>query len=69
MLMLKGTARKTEAFPEQVNCNGVMVMPQRAGGKGCLYRHKNSPGLTLTHRRSLLGDMARHLHEPVVVWS
>ena len=29
MLMLRGKARKTEAFPEQANCNGVMVMSQK----------------------------------------
>ena len=52
-LMLRQTARKTEAFREQANCNGVMVMPQRTGRKGCLYRHTSSPGLTLTRRRSV----------------
>ena len=31
-----GTARETGAFPEQVDCNGVMVMSQRTGGKGYL---------------------------------
>ena len=51
--MLKGKARKTEAFRQQANCNGVMVMSQRTGRKGCLYRHTNSPGLTPTRRRSV----------------
>ena len=53
MLMLRGKARKTGAFPEQANCNGVMVMSQRTGGKGRLYRHTSSPGLTPTRRRSV----------------
>ena len=35
-LMLRQTARKTGAFPEQANCNGVIVMSQRKVGKGCL---------------------------------
>ena len=26
MLMLRETARKIETFPEQANCNGIMVM-------------------------------------------
>ena len=30
-----------------------MVMPQRTGGKGCLYRRTITPGLTLTRRRSV----------------
>ena len=51
--MLRGKARKTGAFPERANGNGVMVMSQRKGGKRCLYRHTNSPGLTPTHRRSV----------------
>ena len=29
----------------------VLAMPQRSGGKRCLYRHKSSPVLVLTHRR------------------
>ena len=53
MLMLRGKARKTEAFPGQANCHGVMAMSQRTGGKGCLYRHTSSPGLTPTRRRSV----------------
>ena len=45
MLMLRGEARKTGGFPEQANCNdGVKVMSQRTGGKGCLYSHTSSPG-------------------------
>ena len=51
MPMLRETARKTGAFPEQANCNGVMVMSQGEGDKGCLYRHTSSPGLTPTRRR------------------
>ena len=53
MLMLRGTARKTVAFPELANCNGVMVMPKRKRDKGCLYRHTSSPGLTPTRHRSV----------------
>ena len=33
VLMLRGTARKAGAVPEQSNCKGVMVMPERTGGK------------------------------------
>ena len=29
-----------------------MVMPQRIGGQGCLYRHTTSPEQTLTRRRT-----------------
>ena len=36
MLILRGKARVTGAFPEQANCNGTMVMSQRKCGKGCL---------------------------------
>ena len=53
MLMLMGKARKIGVLPEQANCNGVMVMSQRKGGKGCLYRHTSSPGLTPTRRPSV----------------
>ena len=53
MLMLRETARKTGAFPEQANCNGVMIMSQRKCDKGCLYHRKNRRGLTLTRRRSV----------------
>ena len=52
-LMLRMKARKSGAFPEQANCNGDVVMSQRTGGKGCLYHHTSSPGLTLTRRRSV----------------
>ena len=39
---LRGTARKTGVFREEADCNGVMVMPQRTGGMGCLYRHTHT---------------------------
>ena len=52
MLMLRETARKTGAFPEQANCNGVMVMSERKGDKECLYRHTSSLGLMPIRRRS-----------------
>ena len=51
--MLWLTARKTGTLPEQAKCNGVMVMSQRKGGKGCLYRHTSSPGLMPTRSRSI----------------
>ena len=38
MLVPRECPPKTGAFPEQTNCYGVMVMSQRKGGKGCLYR-------------------------------
>ena len=53
MLMLRETARKTGAFPEQGNCDGVMVISQRKGDTGCLYHHTSSPELTPTRRRSV----------------
>ena len=51
MLMLRETARKIEVFPEQANCNGFMVMSQRTGCGGCMYRRTSSRGLTPTRRR------------------
>ena len=53
MLILRGKACTTGAFLEQANCNGVTVISQRKCGKGCLYRHTSSPGLTPTRRRSV----------------
>ena len=44
---------KTEAFHEHEHCSGVLTLSQRTGGKGCMYRHRMSPGLTPTHRRSV----------------
>ena len=52
MLMLRETAHKTGAFPERTKCKRVTAMSQGTGGKGCLYRHTSSPGLTATRRRS-----------------
>ena len=57
--MLRWKARKTGAFPEQENCNGVMVMSQRTGGKECLDRHTCIPGLTPTRHRSVGRQDAR----------
>ena len=36
MLMLRETARKTASFPEQANCNEVMIMSQRKCDEACL---------------------------------
>ena len=52
MLMLRQTARKTEAFPEHEHCSGVLALSQRIGGEEYLYRDTSSPGLTRTRRRS-----------------
>ena len=57
-LMLRGKARKTEAFPGQPNCNVVMVMLRTTSGKVCRYRHTRPPGLMPTRRRSLGGQGA-----------
>ena len=51
MLMLRYTARKNGDFHEQIDCNGVVVVLQRTGGKGCLYCCRNRPGLTPTRHR------------------
>ena len=65
-LMLRGKARKTGAFPEHANCNGVVVMSQRTGGKGWLYRHTSGPGLTPTRHRSV-GRQGALSHRLVVM--
>ena len=51
--MPRETARKTGVFPEQAYYNGVMVMSQRKGDKGCLYPHTRSLELTPTRRRGV----------------
>ena len=47
----QGNDPLNRGFPEQANCNGVMVMSEEKGDKGCLYRHASSPGMTPTRRR------------------
>ena len=56
----QGEGSQNSDFPEQANCSRVMVS-QRTGGKGCLYRHTSSPGLTPTFR-CRVDDKVRHLH-------
>ena len=53
MVILRYTTRETGPFPEQANCDGVMVISRRKGGKGCLGHHTSSPRLTPTRRRGI----------------
>ena len=48
MLVIREKTRKTGPFTEKSNCNGVMVMSQQIGGKGCFYRYTSSLGMTPT---------------------